>query len=212
MTSGGRPDHDAVIGSRFVHSRLVSKTIGSLPRPCPHCGEAVRIDADRCTGCHTALDRQSTEELLENPKRIRELAQQAGWAPWKRDATEAQRKSVKRLSKENDLGLIRRLPDGRLEFVCTGSGRHRRYVVDQVGTTTLMEEHKVDRRRYRLYRAGLAVGLPLFLVGGFVTPYAIGALVGFAILIAATWFRPDPTEAVADADGWDQIGKAWDAD
>jgi hypothetical protein len=212
LTSGGRPYHDAAIGSRSVHSRLLSNTIGSFPRPCPHCGEAVRIDADRCTHCHTALERQSTEELLKNPKRLRELAQQAGWAPWERDATDGQRKAVKRLSKENDLGLIRRLPDGRLEFVCTGSGRHRRYVVDQVGTTTLVEEQRADRRRYWLHRAGLVVGLPLFFVGGFVTPYAIGGLVGFAILIAAIWLRPDPTDAVADADGWDQIGKGWDTD
>ena len=192
-------------------SRLLSKTLGSFSRPCPYCGEPVRVDADRCLLCHTALERPSTEELLAEPKRLLEWAREAGHASWERQVTDVQRTTAKRLSKKNDLGLIRLLPDGRLEFACTGRGRHRRYVIGQDGESQLIEERSAERGRYRLYLLGVTVGLLLFF-GSVVVSSVAALLVGFAILIAAQMLRPEPTDTVDDADTWERIGKGWESD
>ena len=196
---------------RPMGSRLLSKTLGSFPRPCPHCGEPVRIDAARCLHCHTALDRPPIEELFADAKRLREGAREAGQASWERRVTNAQRTTAKRLSKKNDLGLIRLLADGRLELTCTGRGRHRRYVIGQDGESLLIEERSVERRRYRLYQLGITVGLLLFF-GSVVVSSVISFLVGVAILIVASILRPEPTDTVDDADTWERVGKGWESD
>jgi hypothetical protein len=55
------------------------------------------------------------------------------------------------------------------------------------------------------------VGLVLFF-GSVVASSVIALLVGFAILIVAQMLRPEPTDAVDDADSWETVGKGWESD